>query len=414
MPVEKNFYNIVPFAETDSATYFNRLKKQLHSEIGEAKKEYILKIDEQEYKAYLRNTYHLEPLVIYFDKLEVEKPDSGLRTLEEIRNRFIKTLPKDYSFSLKLPYSGSENIFEIRPENHQTVGETRISVNKQESKISILITVSDTDSQLFNKEKDKNIKQAFANLNAANSAVIIWNSNLPQFIDITFKTIKDRYIRENRFFEEIKLKIDNTSSSIFSVPSIRKIEIPKPSSLSNKSFSFEPTLSYEVYQDILKLIYTAGKSMERKPSLYENKDEESLRDLFVFLLETRYEATSASGETFNKNGKTDIVLKFEDGTNLFVAECKFWNGLIAYQQAISQLFERYLTWRDSKVALMIFVKNKNMHNVIEAVKNNTSMHPYFKRENDAHGESSFGYVFQLPHDSDKEVMLEVMIFHYYS
>ena len=30
---------------------------------------------------------------------------------------------------------------------------------------------------------------------------------------------------------------------------------------------------------------------------------------------------------FNKKGKTDILLKYEDGTNLFVGECKWWKGV---------------------------------------------------------------------------------------
>ena len=64
--------------------------------------------------------------------------------------------------------------------------------------------------------------------------------------------------------------------------------------------------------------------MERKPSLYEGKDEEGLRDVFVAMLETRFEGITATGETFNHCGKTDILLKYaEDGTNLFIAECKF-------------------------------------------------------------------------------------------
>jgi hypothetical protein len=82
-----------------------------------------------------------------------------------------------------------------------------------------------------------------------------------------------------------------------------------------------------MYEDILTIIYNFGKSMERKPSTYSKKNEEDLRDQFLLLLETRYDSTTASGETFNKEGKTDIILKYApDGSNLFVAECKFWHG----------------------------------------------------------------------------------------
>jgi hypothetical protein len=109
--------------------------------------------------------------------------------------------------------------------------------------------------------------------------------------------------------------------------------------------------------------------MEKKPSTYKDKDEKGIRDQFLLVLETRYDSTITTGETFNKGGKTDIILKYaKDGSNLFVAECKFWHGSSEFHKAISQLFDRYLTWRDSKAALMLFVIDKDFTNFIETIK----------------------------------------------
>lgn len=168
-----------------------------------------------------------------------------------------------------------------------------------------------------------------------------------------------------------------------------------------------------MYDDVLRVIYDAGKNMEKKPALYQNKDEEGLRDQFLFILETRYEEITATGETFNRSGKTDILLKFaKDGSNLFVAECKFWHGASEFHKAISQLFERYLTWRDSKIALILFVTNKAFTKVLETIKSETVKHTYFLKEIGARGETSFSYQFHLPQDEDKKVYLEIMAFHY--
>jgi hypothetical protein len=168
-----------------------------------------------------------------------------------------------------------------------------------------------------------------------------------------------------------------------------------------------------MYKDILKVVYDAGKSMEKKPALYIDKDEEGLRDQFLFILETRYEGITATGETFNKNGKTDIILKYSaDNTNLFVGECKFWKGSSEFHQAINQLFDRYLTWRDSKVALMFFVQNKDFTKVLETVKEEAKKHSYFKQVLNFNGESTFSYVYRLPNDEDKDVFLEIILFHF--
>ena len=153
--------------------------------------------------------------------------------------------------------------------------------------------------------------------------------------------------------------------------------------------------------------------MERKPSLYLNKNEEGLRDVFLTMLETRFEGITATGETFNHSGKTDILLKnASDGSNLFIAECKFWHGPTHFQKAINQLFDRYLTWRDTKVALIVFVNGANFTTVLNSISENTLSHPYYIRNNGTHGTSSNNYIFHLPQDIQKEVFLEIMAFNF--
>lgn len=161
------------------------------------------------------------------------------------------------------------------------------------------------------------------------------------------------------------------------------------------------------------MIYDFGKSLEKKPGLYKGKDEEDLRDQILLFLETRYQGTTATGETFNRSGKTDILLKYaEDGSNLFIGECKYWHGASEFHAAISQLFERYLTWRDSKGALILFVKNKSFSNILGTIKEQAQKHSLFIRENGSYGESSFSYIYSLPQDREKEVLLEIIAFHF--
>lgn len=89
-----------------------------------------------------------------------------------------------------------------------------------------------------------------------------------------------------------------------------------------------------------------------------------------------------------------------------------WDESSEFLKAISQLFDRYLTWRDSKVALMLFVKNKDISNVVKTIKNDISQHEYYLKYKSDRGESSFSYEFHLPNDKAKKVELEVMTFHF--
>jgi hypothetical protein len=62
---------------------------------------------------------------------------------------------------------------------------------------------------------------------------------------------------------------------------------------------------------------------------------------------------AATGETFVKEGKTDILVRIED-RHVFVGECKWWDGPKACAEAVDQLL-RYLPWRDEKGALVVFI-----------------------------------------------------------
>jgi hypothetical protein len=198
------------------------------------------------------------------------------------------------------------------------------------------------------------------------------------------------------------------------VPALKKRVVPEPivDKKTSKKYIETPAMDDGFYADIIEVLYTFFKSVEKKPSTYQTKDEEGLRDYVLPTLETRYDNTSVTGETFNKGGKTDILIRYKDGTNLFVAECKFWKGETVLHDTINQLFDRYLTWRDSKVAIIFFVRNKQFSKMLDTLKESIPKHEYFVKENGGNGESSFSYVFHFPTDKGKLIYVEFMAFHF--
>ena len=148
--------------------------------------------------------------------------------------------------------------------------------------------------------------------------------------------------------------------------------------------------------------------MERHPNTYRDKDEEALRDHFIMVLTPQFE--SVSGETFNKSGKTDILV-WHEGRNLFVAECKIWRGAAAFSEAIDQALG-YLTWRDSKAALLIFIRNKNLQPVLTTVEQETQRHKCYVCSRGTVEEGWYSYRFHLPEDTTRGVDLAVLCFHF--
>lgn len=397
--------------EKDYSDYRDLLISNIKKEIENNPKDYILNVDEVQYLHYLEEKYKLFPLEIDKSSEHINEP---YIEKEERENRHYKGTytVEVYNIKISYPYSGTKELFYIKPSTW-TMTHYRICLSEP-SVVSFIVKLTQKDAEQFKREKESAYSSAFANVDNINNFVSSWNNGLKDLIQNEFNRIKTKYKDENSFFAAINVKTNQEASKVFSVPTIKKIETPKPKLDGDKSYTLEPTMSDVMYKDVLDVIYALGRSMERKPSLYSGKDEEALRDQFLFALEVKYEGVTATGETFNKNGKTDILLKHEkDGSNLFIAECKIWHGQKQFLEAISQLFDRYLTWRDSKVAVMMFIKNKEMSNIVQTVKETVSKHNYFVEELDTTTkDSSFSYKFHLKDDKEKAVFLEVMLFHF--
>ena len=398
------------FMEKDNSAYRDLLISNIKREIENNSKDYILNVDEDEYLQYLEEKYKLSTLEIDKSSEHINEP---FIEKEERENRHYggTYTAEVYNIKVSYIYSGTKELFYIKPSTW-TMTHYSICISKP-SVVSFIVKLTQKDAELFKREKESAYSSAFANVDNVNNFVFSWNNALKNLVKNEFARIKSKYIDENGFFAAINVKTNKDTSNVFTVPTIKAIETPKPKMTKNKSYTPEPTMSRTMYDDVLKIIHSIGQSMERKPSLYIGKDEEALRDQFLLFLETRYEGVSATGETFNKHGKTDILLKRqEDGSNLFIAELKFWHGAKHFLEAISQLFDRYLTWRDSKVAVMMFVKNKEFTQTIETVKSEISSHPYYLEALGHREDTSLSYKFHLAEDKSKEVFLEVMMFHF--
>ena len=400
-------FNEIPFYDFQN--------KRIENIIGEIKskgKEYIITVDEDEYINSLYNNYILDPLKVFEESEFFDKPSI---TTEKVKNEIYSRGEYNtdvYTFNVIYNFTGSGILFKVSP-SKWVMRSYDILVNDSSQTVSFSFKMYAQDPDEFKRKKADCYRDAFTNIDNLNEDVIKFNDGLKDSIKRAFQKEKDKYLKENNFFEAINLKVNPNTKSVFSVPEVNKKIVPQPTIAKNKEFSSEPTISIELYHSILQVIYDFGKSMERKPSTYIGKDEEGLRDQFLLILETRYEGTTATGETFNRSGKADMILKYsKDGSNLFVAECKFWRGSSEFLKAISQLFERYLTWRDSKVALLIFVKSKDFSNVLDSIKNEIKNHSLFIKEIGERGESSFSYLFSLPQDKNKHIYFEVIAFHY--
>jgi hypothetical protein len=186
----------------------------------------------------------------------------------------------------------------------------------------------------------------------------------------------------------------------------RKPKIERPATTSS-TFQPEPVLALEEYENILSIIRNMVRVMEQSPKAFETMGEEDLRTHFLVQLNGQYEGR-ATGETFNFQGKTDILIR-EGGKNVFIAECKIWGGEQKFLETIDQLLS-YLSWRDTKAAVLIFNRNVKFSEVIKKMFESAPTHKCYKRTIGKLDESTSRYVFHQPADPNRELTLTVMAF----
>lgn len=205
---------------------------------------------------------------------------------------------------------------------------------------------------------------------------------------------------KTRVMEELGVETEGPRDQGFVVPEKkRSIELPKPDDSSSPSI-----IPDNHYLEILNLIDDLGVNIERSVDTVRDLDEESLRDIFLIGINSHY-AGIAQGESFNRSGKTDILLPYENW-NLFVAECKFWSGQAQFVDAMDQLLGN-LTVRDSHACLMMFSRRSRFNEIHEKAREAAKSHERFETELPGHDDHDV-YRFQI--DSGTPVKVSVKVF----
>lgn len=174
-----------------------------------------------------------------------------------------------------------------------------------------------------------------------------------------------------------------------------------------ETFKPEPELTEAEYQHILSVIRSLSLVIERNPASFASLDEESIRDHILLQLNGHYEGT-ATGETFNSNGKTDILIRVDD-RNIFIAECKFWHGPKKFEEAIGQLLG-YLTWRDCKCSLIIFNRQRNSSAVAQKMREAMAAHAGHRKTVASDATGNGRYIFINESDPGRDIIITTLLF----
>lgn len=398
--------------------HFEKILMDIKDIIHRQKDDYILNVNEQEYIEYLAQEFELNFVSFDFENITVDSYEKEVPSNLYCIERFMfyeDTVPmiKRPVYRYYIPYSGDISLLKYVPKDSFTLNPLEISVNQTELYVVVEIVDYQNNPESIKQEFEEKKRNLLTNFDKLKTDCEIFNSQLKHNIEEAFNKRKTEILSKTNILTQLGVPIrkrENVSTT-FSIPNPKlreKIIIEKPIVNKDKILA-EPTLDIKTYNEILKLINDVGKNLERMPSTYSGLREEALRDHINLVLDPNFQMGSVTGETFNKKGKTDIMLRY-DSSVVFVAECKFWQGESVYLKTIDQLLS-YLTWRDSKVAVINFVKNKEISNVLEVIKQVTVNHPNYIAYTTDNDENWFNYKFHLNGDRGRKINLAVLSFH---
>jgi len=400
-----------PFSEYDGFSMIEQQREAIGTEINSQSDDYILNVNREEYIAHLVSTFRIDPIEIHRDQLTVSTREE-LIPAERHPSSYFMDQGGSYSRDLikfHLPFTGDEQLLKVRA---STYSHSAPLVTIEEGCICFKIINFNYEPIKIKQDSDSIINNITTQNGYLTNDLNQFNATVESTASQAFDARKQQLLSKNDLMSALGVAVRKSSGtpSTFSIPTKRTKVIAtkaKPE-VTEKGYNPEPTLDATIYHQILKLIHDVGKQFERLPSTYSGKGEEQLRDHILLFLEPNFEG-SATGETFNKTGKTDILLR-HDGNNVFVAELKFWHGKKSFLDTITQLLG-YLTWRDSKAAVVMFVRNKNFSQVLDTAKQVISEHENYLGFVSEQDDGWYHYHFHINYDPNREVKLSLMLFH---
>jgi hypothetical protein len=397
------------FVKGELRGFLENRKREASIEIQSQDVNYILNVSVSGFCNYLLQKYALPPPVLEEAKITVDQEEKNV-DVSHYPNRLIifENRPshvKGTEITYYVPFEGNSELFKYKPSTFTFNPPSGVVINQE---LCLSFECIDHDTESLKKNFQRELSEIRRWLAYISNDVKQFNESLPNEIEKQVKERREKLLKDRGLVAELGFSLRKREDAVttFAVSAIKRKIIPQPKA-SIDSYKPEPTLSMDDYEHILSVTNNMALVMERSPRAFQTMKEEDIRQHFLVQLNGQYEG-QATGETFNYEGKTDILIRNE-GKNIFIAECKFWNGAQALKETIDQILN-YLSWRDSKTAILLFNRSKNLSNVLSQIPDIVREHPKFGRQVEYKSESSFRFILHHKDDDSRELYLSVLVF----
>lgn len=354
--------------------------------------------------------YGIEPLVLKETEVQVDQEDVNVDVSQDsgraIYDRSRPFYIKGTRVSFFIPFDGEKELFGCCPST-RNFGPPRGIIGNNE--LILTYSVTGHNSEQVKEAFSRDLREVRQWLQWIANDLKPFNAGLRAKAKAAVETRREKLLKDQGLVSSLgfPLRRRDTVAPTFAAPVTRRKVSAQRAPAVNAPYKPEPTLDMAEYEHILSILSNMVLVMERSPGSFRGMKEEDLRTHFLVHLNGHYEG-QATGETFNGAGRTDILIRVE-AKNIFIAECKFWDGPQSLAEAIDQVLS-YNSWRDTKTAIILFNRNKNLSAVLGRVPEVARAHQHFKRVVTCDSETGFRFSFSHNDDPNRELLLTVLAF----
>jgi len=392
------------FHSGDLRAQLEAQRKELTTAIHRLSPNQLTAENQLQVEAHFIEKNRITPLTLRPEDIVLEEP----REIEtRMQGHFESYIRKSLQFRFLIPFDGEAVLFDLQPSQF-TMNPPAGAIEGRN--VVFLQNRDDSDQAAIKQELKRFISSVDQYIGWQRPMIDEWNTNLPAVVKQQVLARRDKLIADRQLVDGLGFRIvrNGEAPRAAAVPIERRsvitlLPVARPGPVTPP----DPVMDAKVYEDILETLENMSVVMERSPSSFTTIDEEALRTHFLVPLNANFRGM-ASGETFNAQGKTDILVKHQDRI-LFIAECKFWTGPKSLTDAISQLLS-YTTWRETKAAILLFSRKKDFTAVLDQVPDIFAQYPQHVRREPYAKPTGFRFILRSPIDPQRHITVTLLAF----
>ena len=398
------------FYENDLRSVLTRQEQAFTNGIDALNEEHVLNTSPEDLRNYFVEKYTVNVPEIDESRIHVDYGDAKIGISHRFEYFVSDRSRPAYVTGTRLifyvPFTGDYKLFQFKPSSFN-LNPPRAAVKKDELVFVYDRTTQDAQNIEVEFERDKENVKGYLEWIARD--VEQFNSTIREKASQHIGARREKLLQDRGLVEKLGFPLRRRTGvpATYVSPEVKRRVVPQLPPGSTEPYKPDPTVDTAEYEHILSVISNMVVVMEQSPQAFKSMGEENLRHHFLVQLNGQYEG-QATGETFNCEGKTDILIR-ADGKNIFIAECKFWSGPSGLRSALDQLLG-YTSWRDTKTALLIFNRDRGMSTVLKKIPEVVKAHPSHKRDLAYDSETGFRYIFGHRDDVNREIILTVLAF----